>query len=167
MQAEFTSPKGAWKVQVHDESGKLIHEEQGNNIIVKTGRREILKDLFGVGALTDFKYLGVGSGTTDPVVGDTALQTELGTTRVTCTNTSNVALSSSDVIDDATVSPYETKIVVQGVFGTGDLNGNTFSEFGLFSSATVGAGTMFNRFEITPISKTSSVSVTVQITIRC
>lgn len=165
-----------WNVLVHDAEGNLLHSEERHNLIVDGGRSETLADVVGVGAISSFKFLGVGSSNTAAAETQTTLVAETTnvsspagslTVRATCTDSTGGVLDIGDVASDATVPPYRKKIILQSIFATGDNNGTTMYEFGLFSSATFGAGTMFNRFVLgSSIAKTSSISVTVNITIR-
>lgn len=176
MSDEVGFLKGTWKVTVRDAEGNLVGDEEHGNIVVDLGRVETIKDIFGVGAISGFLYLGVGSGSVAAAATDTTLGSEITLVsvppgsladRVNLTDSTGNPIDGTDVVADATVPPYRQKIVVQGVYATTDNNGTTFQEFGIFSSDTFGAGTMLNRFVLgSPISKTSSISVTVQITIR-
>lgn len=97
---------------------------------------------------TDHKIaqLRVGTGTTPPVRGDTALQTQVSA--ITLTD-ANKVLTVSD--------PFELKILATLVAGTDSdpFNGVTLSEAGLFT----GAGNMFARQIYPGISKTSALVV--------
>jgi hypothetical protein len=165
--------KGIWEVIVENhETGEKTVVEDGN-IVVNLGRENILKEIFGIVGL-DFLYLNVGSGSTAATAADTSLVTETTnlnggslTTRINLTDASGGVIDAPDVVPDVTLPPYTRKIVVQGILATTDNNGTIVREIAIFSSDTFGAGTMLNRFVLgADISKTSAISITINITLR-
>lgn len=163
--------KADWNVKVHHIHDGLIYEETKENIVVRLARVDLLKHVFNLGSPinTGFLYMGAGSGSTAAAVTQSALVTELtgNANRITVTNTAGAALSASDIVQE-TSSSYDQKIIVQAAYPTGDgNNGSTFYEFGLFSSATFAAGTMWNRFVLgASIAKTNLIAITLQVSIR-
>ena len=163
--------EGDWLVTGYDhEKDKVVYEQHKHNLIVRDGRKNVLRQTFNLDTpiTGGFKFLGTGTGTTAAAVTQTALVTELigAPNRLTCTNTAGAALSDTDIVQETSGS-FDQKIVLQGIYGTGDNNASTLAEYGLFSQAATGGGILFSRFvPATGIAKTSSISVTVQITIR-
>lgn len=126
---EFMKLKGVVKVELFGPDGVLKQSHEDHNLIVTVGKNYITAWLAAATQSTEFmSYVGLGTGTTSPASGDTALQTELsggGYTRVQGTLTSLTNTWTN------TVS-----------FGPG--NGTAaITEAGLFSTIT--SGTMFAR----------------------
>lgn len=158
------------------------YEVLDHNLVVNSGRVHALARIVGMTAGLSFPYLGVGSdnGTILALANtNLTLGNELiaNASRITCTDTVGNPLSSdplSTIVADSSVSPYQEKIVIQGVYGTSDANnGSTFAEYGLFSTATLPStgsgtsGTMYNRFlPASSFVKSSSLAVTIQLTLR-
>ena len=179
LQQQPINLKAEWYIRAEDMgTGEIVHEERKENLIVRAARQDVLYHIFGLtGAInTGFFYLGAGTSTTPAAITDAALTSELtandGTNgnpngRVPCTNTSNATLSPSDVMQQ-TSGGFDQVITLQGVFiATDNNNGHTFAEYGLFSAQAFGTGTMWNHYVSgSPIAKTSSIRIVVQITIR-
>ncbi len=85
-------------------------------------------------------YLAVGTGTTDPADGDTALETEVF----------------RNVLTGRT--PADKKITLQLLLTADEANGNNLTEAGLFPTSV--GGTLFARATFNQIIKTTSISVT-------
>jgi len=106
-----------------------------------------VRDRLG-GTSNDITHLGVGTGTTAAVEGDTALGTEVYPDAAD----RNAATGSSP-------SSYKRRYVM--TLAAGDANGSTLTEVGAFTAAT--AGTMILRQVHTGIAKTVDISVKYQI----
>jgi len=170
MYTEVMLPSGVWVVTVRDRQERIVRREVCHNIITDLGRESILKQWAGIAGGLNFIYLGVGDGTTAAAATQTALVNELtgNADRIYVTDKSGGSLDSGDIETDTGTPPYRRKIILRGVYGLSDgNNGQDMQEFGLFSSDTFASGTMGNRFVLgSPIPKTSSISVTIETTIR-
>jgi len=168
-----------WSIIERDEWGNVIEEREMSNLVVNDGRDMLLKDLFMLTGSSGVVCLGVGASTTTASVTDTRLTHELigNPTRKSLVNTSNAALSPSDIVSEtATISGvvYYKKLVCQATWDVSDgNNGNQFGEYGLFTTnvlpgtPTGTSGTMFNHLiDFTPPTKSASNSITAVVTVR-
>ncbi len=135
---------GALQVTLTGPDGNVKQELNIHNLVVTTGKQFIAARM--VGTPTAMSHMAVGSGTADPVVGDTTLGTELG----------RVALTSGTA----------TGAVVTYVasFGAGVGTG-AVTEAGIFNDVT--AGTMLCRTEFAVVNKGAddALSITWTITV--
>jgi hypothetical protein len=99
-------------------------QEPVHNLAVGSGRN-LIRDLLDGDSVNGVTHFAVGTGTTAVVDNDTTLGTQ--------------------VFRDVTTVRTSTaqKLEVQYFLGTGDANGNTLAEIGLFNAAS--AGTMYAR----------------------
>lgn len=135
---------GALQVTLTGPDGNVKQELNIHNLVVTTGKQFIAARM--VGTPTAMSHMAVGSGTVDPVVGDTTLGTELG----------RVALTSGTA----------TGAVVTYIasFGAGVGTG-AVSEAGIFNDSS--AGTMLCRTEFAVVNKGAddALSITWTITV--
>lgn len=123
-----------------DRIGAFIQDEQherlGYKVITTAGVNFLVQDWTGSGSLNSFKFHGLGTGTAAEATSDTALGTEL-TTQYAVSNTratgTTVTGSSNNII----------KTVATNTLSSG--SGLSITEFGLFSNASVGSGTLWDR----------------------
>lgn len=175
----------SWNVRVM-RGDQVLSEEDKTNLIVDTGRTDVLDLLFNLTGQAALVGLGVGASSTAAVHTDTRLNYEYTATdsaagptkRYTLTNTSGAALSASDVVSDTFTdglgNTFYKKIVVQSIIPTTDPNvGQPFQEYGLFTSQNLPAtptstsGLMFNHLvAASAIIKDGSTQIVVQITLR-
>lgn len=182
MGISFAAPRYhvTWRIIERDIDGNIISDHESTNLVVNTGREQALRNLFAVGASGPFISIGVGASTDAASESQTHLVHELidgNPGRKTLFDKNNNTLDNADIETDVTAISgvtYYRKLVVQGTWDSTDSrNGNQFAEYGLFTTTTLPgtpsgtSGIMFNRFvDPAPIFKTSSNSVTCQITIR-
>lgn len=103
--------------------------------------------------LSTFKYGGVGSGSTAPAAGDTALGTEY-TTQLAVDSTRATATSSK---------PTTTSVLKQF---TQTFDGSvSVAEFGIFSQAATGGGALLDRGTMTALSLGSGDGFTGKLTV--
>ncbi len=122
-----------------------IREIENTNVFVTVGKYWLGDSIIGV-KTTTLSYVGVGSGTTPPAIGDTDLETPVGARHIYANR-----YRSANIV---TVSTF---------FASGDNNG-TWNECGLFTAIT--AGDMFCRSSFaSPVIKNSSNSQTIDIDI--
>ena len=117
--------------------------------VVAAGKDGAVQRLFDAGAsIPIFNYGAIGTGTTPPTPGDTALEAQVGT-RVHDTNAT-----------PDPPSPTGTQSLVF-VFAAGNGTGD-ISEFGLFNASS--GGTMIFRKLFPAITKDPTTSFTITIT---
>jgi len=141
--------KGCVKVTVRDaKSGRVLQQMKVTNIVVTVGKQQICDLLIGA-STASFTHCGVGSGTTTPTVGDTALEAEI---------THRKAVT--DRFRTATTAVFST------FFGTADNNGN-WNESGLFTAATGGIMLCRALFDATVVkdeTKTLTLDWDIEVT---
>jgi hypothetical protein len=144
MIQETIKAKGELNIKLFGPDGKLKGEQNVPNLVVTTGKTFIAARM--VGTPTAMSHMAIGSGTTDPAVGDTALQTELG----------RVSLTSS-----ASAGAVVTYIASFGA-GTGT---GAVTEAGILNASS--SGTLLCRTEFSVINKGAddSMSITWTITV--
>lgn len=139
---------GSVRKQLFDEKGILIYDHTDHNLIVTVGKAFLASWLTAATQSTPFmSYMGLGTGSTAPVIGNTTLETPLPT-RVQGTLT-----SSSNVWQNVTT------------FGPG-IDTGAITEAGLFSLGS--GGTMFARNVFSVVNKGAGNSfvVTWQVTLN-
>jgi hypothetical protein len=144
MIQETIKAKGELSIKLFGPDGKLKGEKIVPNLVVTTGKTFIAARM--VGTPTAMSHMAIGSGTTDPAVGDTALQTELG----------RVSLTSS-----ASAGAVVTYVASFGA-GTGT---GAVTEAGILNASS--GGTLLCRTEFSVVNKGAddSMSVTWTITV--
>ena len=144
MIQETIKAKGELSIKLFGPDGKLKDEQNVPNLVVTTGKTFIAARM--VGTPTAMSHMAIGSGTTDPAVGDTALQTELG----------RVALTSS--ASSGAVVTYVAS------FGAGTGTG-AVTEAGILNASS--GGTLLCRTEFSVVNKGAddSMSITWTITV--
>ena len=144
MIQESIKAKGELSIKLFGPDGKLKAEQNVPNLVVTTGKTFIAARM--VGTPTAMSHMAIGSGTTDPAAGDTALQTELG----------RVALTSS--ASSGAVVTYVAS------FGAGTGTG-AVTEAGILNASS--SGTLLCRTEFSVVNKGAddSMSITWTITV--
>lgn len=178
----FSSPIYAeWDIKGIQE-GEIVYHDVKQNLIVQTGRSDVLGLLFGMASTCaqPIVSLAAGACSTAAAVTDTRLNYELiaNGNRLTLTDTGSSPLSCSDIVSetftDGLGNTYYKKVIVQGIYLTTDANnGQPFQEYGLMTTLpcpatpTTISGIMFNHLVASaPIIKNNSTQIVVQITIR-
>jgi hypothetical protein len=144
MIQETIKAKGELSIKLFGPDGKLKGEQNVPNLVVTTGKTFIAARM--VGTPTAMSHMAIGSGTTDPAAGDTALQTELG----------RVSLTSS-----ASAGAVVTYVASFGAgVGTGAV-----TEAGILNASS--GGTLLCRTEFAVLNKGAddSMSITWTITV--
>lgn len=144
MIQETVKATGELNIKLFGPDGQLKSEKTVPNLVVTVGKTFIAARM--VGTPTAMSHMAIGSGTVDPVVGDTTLGTELA----------RVALSSST--SALAVATYVAS------FGSGVGTG-AVTEAGIFNASS--AGTLLCRTEFAVVNKgaTDSMSITWNITV--
>lgn len=123
-------------------------------MIVTTGFNELRDLINGTGTVPS--HFGMGTGTTDPTISDTTLETEV--------DINTGAGERQPLADGTTTVTVDQEITWSGELLTTEGNSNDLSEIGLFNAST--AGDMFFRTEFFPLSKSNSITLQVDITMR-
>lgn len=131
---------GRLTIEIHDgKTGQLLTKEVIDNTIVTAGLNLVRDLLAGNNAAPS--HIAVGTDATAPAAGDTTLGTEVFRNVITRR------------------IPSATQITFQLFLATGDANGNTLVEAGIFNASS--AGDMLSRVTYTSIAKTSAITVTL------
>lgn len=119
----------------------------GSGVVTTAGVTKLSQDTAvsaGAAAFNVFKNVGTGTGTTAAAVGDTALQTAIGTTATAGSNTNAVVSTNATVTNTTTVSYTGT---------------NAVTEWGLFNQTTLSGATMWDHKVFTAINVVSGDSI--------
>lgn len=124
------------------------------NLIVNTGKN-LVRDYLNGNSLTDYlKSFAVGTGTASPAATDTALG-------------SAILYDGANTYkewQDFTNLPKQTTYI--GFLSSQQANGNDITEFGAFTGTGGTAGTMFNRITFNAITKSTSVELRLEYTLK-
>lgn len=141
--------KGSVKVQLIGPDGKIKQEHEDHNLIVTVGKSYLATWLAAASQAGKFmSYIALGTGTTAPTSGDTALQTEFS--------------GGGDSRSLGTLTPSTNTWNNTAVFSPGNCTG-AVTEAGLFTAATV--GTMFARQTFAAYNKAAGDTLTVSWTV--
>ena len=138
---EQLSMTGHLQIRLNDELVRDIP-----NLVVTAGKGFVASRMIGTSAGV-MSHMEVGTGTTDPAAGDTALQSAVSSSRT--------AFSSSAAVSDAVVT-YITTFAA----GTGT---GALTEAGIFNASS--GGTMLCRTEFSVVNKGASDSMTITWTV--
>ena len=131
--------KANLRIEVRDREGKLLREELLHNLVVTAGRNLIRDFLFG-DVVDPLSHMAVGTGSSAPVITNATLDAEVFRGAFTTSNKTT------------------SKITYSLFLNTGDANSYNLTEAGIFNHSV--SGTMYARAVFSPITKTSSVTVT-------
>lgn len=138
---EQLSMTGHLQIRLNDELVRDIP-----NLVVTAGKGFVASRMIGTSAGV-MSHMEVGTGTTDPAAGDTALQSAVSSSRT--------AFSSSAAVSGAVVT-YITTFAA----GTGT---GALTEAGIFNASS--GGTMLCRTEFSVVNKGASDSMTITWTV--
>ena len=131
--------------------GVPIYRGGGSNLITNSGEALAAEIFDPDGSVAKVDFVGIGSGTTAPTKLDTDLETEH--TLVGLRAQSGLSLPSANAVLFAfSIAPTF-------------LGGEVLAEMGLFNNGTVGAGDMFSRFLIQPVTAQIGDTLSLQWTI--
>jgi hypothetical protein len=116
------------------------------NLVVTAGKGFVASRMIGTSAGV-MSHMEVGTGTTDPVAGDTALQSAVSSSRTAFTSSASVS---------GAVVTYVTTFAA----GTGT---GALTEAGIFNASS--GGTMLCRTEFSVVNKGASDSMTITWTV--
>jgi hypothetical protein len=138
---------GTLKIVVKDENGDVKDEREVNNLVVTTGRNYIASRMIGTTPAT-MTHMGVGSGTTAPVLANSALESQLG---------SRVTLSSSTVSNNV--------VTYTATFAAGEGTG-AVTEAGIFNAATSGVMLCRTTFDVVNKGANDTLAITWSVTVN-
>ena len=127
------------------ENNKIVKVIEKHNLVVTLGKTLICDLLAKTSGVTGLNYFAIGTGSTAVALTDTVLDNEVF----------------RDTYTKVTVT--SNNINVQYYLASGDANGNSLVEAGLFGDDATGvadSGTLFARVTHSVINKTASVAVT-------
>ena len=130
--------KGKLSIALNDE---VVQEV--DNLVVTAGKGYVASRMKDASA-TAMSHMAIGSGTTNPAAGDTALETELGRVALTSTNVSGAVVT----------------YVATFAAGTGT---GAVTEAGILNASS--SGTLLCRTEFSVVNKGSSDSMTITWTV--
>lgn len=136
---------GKLHIQLFDADGNLKQEYHESNLVVNAGLNFITNRMKDA-SVAVMSHMAIGSGSTAPAGGDTALGTELG----------RVALTST------TVTANTIEYVGQFPNGTGT---GAVTEAGIFNAGTAGTMLCRSTFGVVTKSATDSMQITWTITV--
>jgi len=142
--------EGQWWMTLYGAPGEIKEQRHGHNVVVTTGHQFLADFLASAAAAAStftMRYIAIGSDSTAEAASNTALGTELA--RVSATVSAATAI-------------YRLTATYASGIGTGNIY-----EYGVFSTITSGAGTMFSRDVEGLITKSANdqLVVTTEITI--
>lgn len=154
---DFIHLRGCIELGVYNaETGEMVDYRKIDNTIVTAGRRWVLEKIGSFSNQTNsINAVAVGTSTTAPATGDTALGSEITATvgRLTIGTFTTTALTSSTPSWRAEVQ-----------FATDQATG-TLGEAGLFNTSSATAGTMLSHVTFSTISKQTSNTLSISYTI--
>lgn len=139
-------------IKVYDEFNNLIAERSDQNLIVTDGLQVTSDLLFGTTHIGGegvglMKYIQLGTGTTNPAVGDSDCETIAGSK-----------------VEDTSIENTANGAIINATWTT-QLSGLSISEICLTDSATNATGNLFARQEYTPIPISGVFTVNAEWTI--
>jgi hypothetical protein len=142
--------KGKWWVTLYGAPDEIKETRHGENVVVATGHDFLASFLYSAAAAAStftMKYVAIGTDSTGEAAADTALGTELCRVLATVSATSAI---------------YRLTATFASGIGTGGIY-----EYGVMSTLTSGAGTMFSRDTEALITKgaNDTLVVTTEITV--
>lgn len=121
-------------------TGEIVASGEAHNLVTNAGLN-LVRDLLDGDSVAGITHFAVGTGSAVVTALDTTLDNEVF----------------RDTVSGRTSNAQQ--LVVQYYLGSGDANGNTLTELGLFNAAS--AGTLFARVALgTSVVKTAAIAVT-------
>jgi hypothetical protein len=132
-------------VELFGENGELKETREVDNLVVTAGKNHIADALSSAPGQAAMGWMAVGTGSTAPAAGDTALGTEIDRNALTSrTDATNV-------------------VTYVGDWAAGDATNAAIAEAGIFNAAS--AGTMLARATFTAINKGASDTLKITWTV--
>lgn len=124
------------------------------NLVVTTGKYYIAGRMITAGLPTEMQYMGIGTGSTAEVVGNTQLSSELSTNGYARVSTARAV--TDNVVTYVATFPANNPISSVGV---------ALQEAGIFSTNAAGSGTMLCRTTFPVVTKQTADALTITWTI--
>ena len=137
---EQLSATGSLTIVKTNDQGIVTEKVHVPNLVVSVGKTFIASRMAGTSSSV-MSHMGLGSGTTAPVAGNTALETSLG---------ANVALTST--------TPSSNTVTYVATFGAGVSTG-AVTEAGIFNALS--SGTMLCRTTFPVVNKAAGDTITI------
>ena len=138
---EIVAPQGQVLIQHLDADGNIKAEQKVKNLVVTTGKNYIASKMVATtNSPVSMTHMAIGTGTTTPAAGDTALGTQTG----------RVSLAGSSVSSNA--------ITYTATFPAGTGTG-AITEAGIFNASS--GGTMLCRTTFPVVNKASGDSIAI------
>jgi len=142
--------RGSIEAQLRDaRSGRVVEHRFHHNVVVTSGRAWVLSRIMSGGDANTISYIAVGTSTTAPTTGDTALGSEAYRAAVGTFVTTNLTSNPPSWIAETS---YATNVA-----------NTTLGETGLFNSSS--GGTMLAHATFSTINKTTSNTLQINYTI--
>ena len=143
--------RGCLEIVLGDANGNVLDKQIINNTIVTVGRRWVLQQIASseINTAQSIQYLAIGTGTTAPATGDTALVSEVVRAAIQSFTTSNL-----------TSNPPSWR--AEASWATNEAN-TTLAEVGMF--VTNSGGTMLGRATFSTVNKTTSNTFSISYTV--
>lgn len=134
-------------LQVFDSNGELKNKVENHNLVVDVGLDEMAQGTFGVGGSgsTNFQWIEIGTGTTAPVAGNTAIETTACARIQDASPDVNSAVSGETSV--SVISSFDGGTCAGAITEAGIFNAVTANQMlarSTFGSVTIGAGDTLN-----------------------
>lgn len=106
--------------RAYNADGRLLWEERAHNLIPTVGLEHVADLLEDATAVTEMGYGGVGTGTTPPAAGDTALETPLGS-RVALTSRTRVGAQTTYTFSVIGMTGAVTEAIIANALTSGTI----------------------------------------------
>jgi hypothetical protein len=115
LDVEKMNALGRVQIQLFDGQGNLKEEHIIKNLVVTTGLNHIADRLGNSSPPTRMSHMEVGTGTTSPAAGNTALETAIASSRVALT-TQTVSTNTVEYVGDFPAGTGTGAVTEAGVF---------------------------------------------------
>ena len=115
LDVEKMNALGRVLIQVFDKDKNLIEEQTVKNLVVTTGLNHIADRLGASSPATRMSHMEVGTGTTAPAAGNTALETAIASSRVALTS-QTVSTNTVEYVGDFPAGTGTGAVTEAGVF---------------------------------------------------
>jgi len=137
--------KGVVTVRVYDRSGRLVHEETGENLITNQGKQYLLANILNETTRYNGAYLAISSSSTNPTETETTVPNLISAK--TATKTKQIS-----------TTPYYGQW--SAIWDTTEANGTTIASVAICENSN-GSGEWSRYVLSNPINKTSDIAVQI------
>lgn len=128
-------------LELRGPTGELKEVRDVHNLIVDVGRNGIMQQILASPTISKPTHMGIGTGSTSPAAGNTALGTEIDRNALT-SKSGNVGV-----------------VTMVGDWAAGDGTNSAIAEAGIFDAAST--GNMYSRATFTAINKGASDTLSI------